>query len=141
MVNQPKQVEQETAYTAVVVNVSPSLPISFFSCFYDQFCNVYRCYVFAEECEQLFDPPFGSVSQTGRQLGDIATYICNPGYELVGDTTRRCEQVDVDTAAFSGTEPECRRMPSPPLSKYTSVYFTSDIKITAQPLHTASLIY
>ena len=31
---QQKRVEQETAYSAVVVNVSPSLPISFSSCFY-----------------------------------------------------------------------------------------------------------
>ena len=30
MVNQQKGVQQETAYSAVVVNVSPSLPISFF---------------------------------------------------------------------------------------------------------------
>ena len=30
MVNQQKVVQQETAYSAVVVNVSPSLPISFF---------------------------------------------------------------------------------------------------------------
>ena len=29
MVNQQKVVQQETAYSAVVVNVSPSLPISF----------------------------------------------------------------------------------------------------------------
>ena len=31
MVNQQKVVQQETAYSAVVVNVSPSLPISFFN--------------------------------------------------------------------------------------------------------------
>ena len=30
MVNQQKGVQQETAYSAVVVNVSPSMPISFF---------------------------------------------------------------------------------------------------------------
>ena len=30
MVNQQKGVQQETAYSAVVVNVSPFLPISFF---------------------------------------------------------------------------------------------------------------
>ena len=30
MVNQQKVVQQETAYSAVVVNVSPSLPISLF---------------------------------------------------------------------------------------------------------------
>ena len=30
MVNQQKGVQQDTAYNAVVVNVSPSLPISFF---------------------------------------------------------------------------------------------------------------
>ena len=38
MVNQQKGVQQETAYSAVVVNVSPSLPIYIiFSCFYDPF--------------------------------------------------------------------------------------------------------
>ena len=30
MVNQQKGVQQETAYSAVVVNVSPSMPLSFF---------------------------------------------------------------------------------------------------------------
>ena len=30
MVNQQKGVQQDTAYSAVVVNVSPSMPISFF---------------------------------------------------------------------------------------------------------------
>ena len=30
MVNQQKGVQQETAYSAVVVNVSPSMPISFY---------------------------------------------------------------------------------------------------------------
>ena len=71
---------------------------------------VIYCIVFdAEECPQLSDIPFGSVSQTGRQVGDTATYTCNTGYELVGPPVRTCTQINPDTADFDGDEPVCRR--------------------------------
>ena len=44
MVNQQKGVQQETAYSVVVVNVSPSMPI--YTCLYDpiwvKYDNIYR---------------------------------------------------------------------------------------------------
>ena len=62
------------------------------------------------DCPQLAPPQFGSVVQTGRQVGDTATYMCDPGYELVGDEVRTCQQIDIDTTAFDGEQPVCRRM-------------------------------
>lgn len=58
----------------------------------------------------MSDIPFGSVTQTGRQVGDTATYTCNIGFELIGNPTRSCVQVNTDVAEFDGQEPVCRRM-------------------------------
>ena len=56
------------------------------------------------------DPEFGSVSQTGTEVGDTATYMCDPGYELVGDEVRTCQRINDNTTAFDGEQPVCRRM-------------------------------
>ena len=48
-------------------------------------------------------------SSTGASVGDTATYTCNPGFELIGDATTTCTQVDVNSAAFVPQPPVCRR--------------------------------
>ena len=64
----------------------------------------------AAECDNLSDPPFGDVSLSGNSIGDVATYVCEPGFELVGQPTRTCEQLNPQTTDWSGEEPVCRRM-------------------------------
>ena len=61
-------------------------------------------------CSELNNPAFGTVSLTGRTVGSTATYMCNPGYNLVGTVTRTCEQLDVATADWSDAPPTCQRM-------------------------------
>ena len=40
-------------------------------------------------------------------IGDIATYSCVQGYQLVGDVTRLCILNSNGTAQWTGTEPYC----------------------------------
>ena len=63
----------------------------------------------AEECRELSDPPFGTVSITGRTPSSTGTYQCNTGFLLVGQQTRTCVQETEDTADWSGEEPVCQR--------------------------------
>lgn len=73
--------------------------------------NLLKCLCFhLALCRLLTSIPFGTVSQSGREPGDTATYSCNSGFELVGDPTRTCTVVGPGTAMFSGDEPSCRRM-------------------------------
>ena len=58
------------------------------------------------DCSALTNPPNGQVSTTGTTFGQTATYSCNMGYNLVGDTTRTCQA----TGNWSGSEPTCERM-------------------------------
>ena len=48
----------------------------------------------------------GHVSTTGTTSGHTATYSCNIGYDLVGGSTRTCQ----DTGQWSGSAPTCHRM-------------------------------
>ena len=59
------------------------------------------------DCDALSDPANGQVSHTaGTTFGQTATYICNTGYNLMGDNTRTCKA----TGNWSGSEPTCERM-------------------------------
>ena len=59
------------------------------------------------DCGALTDPANGQVSHPdGTTLGQTATYSCNTGYNLVGNSTRTCQ----DTGDWSGSEPTCQRM-------------------------------
>ena len=65
------------------------------------------------DCGALTDPADGQVSHTaGTTFRQTATYTCNKGFNLVGDSTRMCQ-----AAKWSGSEPTCQRMS-------TIVYFT-----------------
>ena len=54
-------------------------------------------------CPELYDPDNGRVMITGSTYGSVAIYSCEPGYELVGDETRSCEE----DGTWSGDEPTC----------------------------------
>ena len=59
------------------------------------------------DCGNLNDPVNGSVTHTsGTTFGQTATYTCNTGYNLVGDSTRTCEA----TGEWSGSAPTCEGM-------------------------------
>ena len=59
------------------------------------------------DCGSLADPPNGQLDHTaGTTLGQTATYSCNTGYNLVGDSTRTCQAI----GHWSGSAPTCQRM-------------------------------
>ena len=56
------------------------------------------------DCNNLTDPDNGQVTLTaGTTFGQNATYSCDPGYNLVGDSTRTCQA----TREWSGSAPTC----------------------------------
>ena len=59
------------------------------------------------DCGSLTDPAYGQVDLTsGITFGRTATYSCNTGYNLVGDSTRTCQA----TGEWSGSAPTCQGM-------------------------------
>ena len=59
------------------------------------------------DCGSLTAPANGSVTHTsGTTFGQTATYTCNTGYNLVGDSTRTCQA----TGEWSGSAPTCQGM-------------------------------
>ena len=57
------------------------------------------------DCGTLNNPTNGKVSYTGRTtFGQTATYSCNTGYSLVGDSSRTCQA----TGNWSGSVPTCQ---------------------------------
>ena len=68
-------------------------------------CNsYYKCHKFpAVRCPTLSNPSNGRVEQQGNRPGARATYVCNSGYELVGLTSRICQ----NNGQWSGDTPVC----------------------------------
>ena len=61
----------------------------------------------AVDCGSLPDPANGRVDHTaGTSLGQTATYSCNTGYNLVGNSTRTCQA----EGNWSGNTPTCQGM-------------------------------
>ena len=59
------------------------------------------------DCGALPNPANGLVNNTnGTTFGQTATYSCNTGYNLVGNSTRMCQA----TGVWSGSAPTCERM-------------------------------
>ena len=59
----------------------------------------------AVDCNTLPKLLNGKVSHTGRTTFEqTATYSCDRGYNLVGDSIRRCQ----DNGQWSGREPTCQ---------------------------------
>ena len=64
-------------------------------------------FLIAVDCDTLADPINGQVTHTaGTTLRQTATYSCNTGYNLVGNSTRTCQA----TGVWSGSEPTCQGM-------------------------------
>ena len=58
----------------------------------------------AVDCGSLTVPDNGTVSHTGgTTFGQTATYSCDTGYNLVGDSNRTCQAV----GSWSGSPPTC----------------------------------
>ena len=68
--------------------------------------NLYYVFLIltAVDCGSLPDPANGSVNHTAGTFGQTATYSCNTGYNLVGDSTRTCQA----TGNWSGSAPTCQ---------------------------------
>ena len=59
------------------------------------------------ECGVLPNPTNGQISHpNGTTVGQTATYSCDTGYNLVGDSIRMCQA----TGVWSRSEPTCTRM-------------------------------
>ena len=59
------------------------------------------------DCGNLTDPDNGQVNHTsGTTFGQTATYTCNTGYNLVGNSTRTCQ----DAGNWSQSAPTCDGM-------------------------------
>ena len=66
-------------------------------------------FCFAALCPDPADIINGMMTFTGNSVGDTATYTCNSGFELIGNASTTCTQVDVKSAAFSPAAPVCQR--------------------------------
>ena len=61
----------------------------------------------AVDCDNLTDPANGTVDHTaGTTFRQTATYSCDTGYNLVGDSIRTCNA----TGQWSLSAPACERM-------------------------------
>ena len=58
------------------------------------------------DCGNLTTPANGQVTATGTTFGGTATYSCNIGYNLVGDSIRMCQA----SGQWSGSAPTCQGM-------------------------------
>ena len=57
------------------------------------------------DCGPLTAPANGQVNQTaGTTFGQTASYCCNTGYNLVGDSAHTCQA----TGEWSGSAPTCQ---------------------------------
>ena len=72
----------------------------------------YKYLTFTVQCSTLPDPSNGRVNQQGNRPGDRASYTCNSGYELVGQSTRTCQ----NNGEWSGDAPTCTQIVCPNLS-------------------------
>ena len=57
----------------------------------------------AVSCGHLGHPPKGRVTTSGYSVGSTATYSCEVGYALEGESEREC----LVTGEWSGNEPVC----------------------------------
>ena len=59
----------------------------------------------AVNCGTLDNPANGQVNHNaGTTFGQTATYHCNTGYNLIGDSSRTCQS----TGVWCGSEPTCQ---------------------------------
>ena len=80
------------------------------------------------ECDELGAPHKGQVVLEGRSPGSKATYSCRPGYQLVGNPTRKCQ----NNGRWSGSTPFCRSK----TIKTKMLNLCNFIPMSEYPLHT-----
>ena len=73
------------------------------NCFHDLI--IIPTYI-AVDCGSLSDPGNGIVDASNTTLMNTATYTCNTGYNLTGDTTRTCQA----NGTWSGTAACTRKL-------------------------------
>ena len=54
-------------------------------------------------CPALLNPRGGFVISTARAVGSVATYMCDRGFNLIGNVARTCQ----GNFSWSGEEPHC----------------------------------
>ena len=57
------------------------------------------------DCGDPGEPVNGNTIFTTTFVDDIATFECDPGFELFGDSQRTCQM----SGSWTGAVPECRR--------------------------------
>ena len=67
--------------------------------------NKFKSLLSGIECDPLDKPDNGDVIIESTLFQAIATYTCNPGYELIGTAQRICGGEGV----WTGVAPTCRR--------------------------------
>ena len=71
------------------------------------------------DCGTLTDPANGQVNHTaGTTFGQTASYSCDTGYNLMGDSTRTCQA----TGIWSGSDPTCQGLLLLELEYYVCTY-------------------
>ncbi len=60
-------------------------------------------------CDDPADIDNGTVTFNGTIIGDVATYTCDPDFELIGDANTTCTLADIDSAEYQPVPPSCSR--------------------------------
>ena len=60
--------------------------------------------VYLVQCSPNLNLENGLVQLSGILAGDMASYKCLAGYEMIGDIARMCQS----TGQWSGSSPECK---------------------------------
>ncbi len=60
-------------------------------------------------CDNPVDIDNGMATFTGNSIGDEATYTCDLGFELIGNTSTICTLLNLNSAEFQPAPPLCRR--------------------------------
>ena len=93
----PDSQHEEDEYFLISLNENPLVNLSPSN-------NQTNVTILNDDCETLSSPFGGQVIMNGTAAGSIATYICDPDSELIGNVTRVC-QID---GTWSGEEPLCQ---------------------------------
>ena len=80
----------------------------------------------AVNCGALNNPANGRVSHTaGTTFGQTATYSCNTGYNLVGNSTQTCQA----TGVWFGSAPTCQGVLYIHMYMFTTSLFISTLAV------------
>ncbi|XP_003387839.1 PREDICTED: sushi, von Willebrand factor type A, EGF and pentraxin domain-containing protein 1-like isoform X2 [Amphimedon queenslandica] len=89
-----------------------------------------------EDCGPLDDPKNGKVDASGTAFWDTATYTCNPGFDIIGESIRTCQE----NGQWSGVAPFCQSATCELLSSpkngrvsFTGVTINSEATYTCFP--------